>query len=65
MTGGMRALATAANRQPALGVYIRDAQARFRPFALLMLTVEDRAVSEMTLFHLPRLFPLCGLPGEL
>jgi RNA polymerase sigma-70 factor (ECF subfamily) len=65
MAGGMRALATAANRQPALGVYIRDAQGRFRPFALLVLTVEGHAITEMTLFHLPRLFPLCGLPAEL
>jgi RNA polymerase sigma-70 factor (ECF subfamily) len=65
MAGRMRAVATAANRQPALGVYIRDEQARFRPFALLVLTVEDGAVSELTLFHLPRLFPLCGLPAEL
>src|SRR5689334_10449542 len=38
MAGGMRALATAANRQPALGVYVRDEQAHFRPFALLVLT---------------------------
>jgi RNA polymerase sigma-70 factor (ECF subfamily) len=65
MAGRMRAVVTAANRQPALGVYIRDDMARFRPFALLVLTVEDQAIVEMTLFHLPRLFPLCGLPAEL
>jgi RNA polymerase sigma-70 factor (ECF subfamily) len=65
MVGRMRAVATAANRQPALGVYIRDEQGRFRPFGLLVLTVGDGAVSELTLFHLPRLFPLCGLPAEL
>ncbi|TVT21504.1 sigma-70 family RNA polymerase sigma factor [Amycolatopsis acidiphila] len=62
MPGRMRAVPTAANRQPALGVYIRDDSGDFRPFALLVLTVESPVVTEMTLFHLPRLFPLCGLP---
>ncbi|MFI5610259.1 RNA polymerase subunit sigma-70 [Amycolatopsis sp. NPDC051903] len=64
MTGRVRATATAANRQPALGIYLRDGNARFRPFALLVLTVERELITEMALFHLPRLFPLCGLPAE-
>ncbi|QRP48450.1 RNA polymerase subunit sigma-70 [Amycolatopsis sp. FDAARGOS 1241] len=64
MTGHVRAMATAANRQPALGIYLRDANARFRPFALLVLTVEREVITELALFHLPRLFPLCGLPVE-
>lgn len=65
MAGCMRAVPTAANRQPALGIYMRDEESHFRPFALLVLTVEEHAITEMALFHLPRLFPLWGLPAEL
>jgi RNA polymerase sigma-70 factor (ECF subfamily) len=62
MLGRTRALATAANRQPALGVYIRDDAGQYRPFALI---VEAGAITEMTLFQIPRLFALCGLPAFL
>ncbi|WP_028935267.1 RNA polymerase subunit sigma-70 [Pseudonocardia spinosispora] len=65
MRGRMRAVATSANRQPAAGVYIRDDQGRYQPFALLVLTVSAEVVTEMNLFHLPRLFPVCGLPEVL
>ncbi|HEY0574934.1 MAG TPA: RNA polymerase subunit sigma-70 [Pseudonocardia sp.] len=65
MLGRMRALATAANRQPALGVYLRDDAGQYRPFALIVLTVEAGAITEMTLFQIPRLFALCGLPAFL
>ena len=63
--GHPTALATAANRQPALGVYIRDDAGQYKPFALIVLIVEAGAITEMSLFQLPPLFALCGLPAVL
>ncbi|MBF5000396.1 RNA polymerase subunit sigma-70 [Nocardia sp. BSTN01] len=60
--GRFRALPTAANRQPALGIYIRDPQKVHRPFGLMVLTTKGTTVTEMALFQIPRLFPLAGLP---
>jgi RNA polymerase sigma-70 factor (ECF subfamily) len=65
MLGRMRALTTAANRQPALGVFIRNDAGEYKPFALIVLTVEADAITEMALFQLPHLFALCGLPAVL
>ncbi|MFE9328744.1 RNA polymerase subunit sigma-70 [Nocardia sp. NPDC052278] len=62
MPGQFRAIRTGANRQPALGIYIRDANDDYRPFGLLVLTMNSGAITEMALFQIPRLFSLAGLP---
>lgn len=64
--GRFRALPTAANRQPALAVYMSEPGGGQRnPFALIVLRVQDDAVAEMTLFGKPRLFATYGLPAAL
>ena len=64
--GHIRALPTAANRQPALGLYLSGGDAgQHRPFALMVLAVEAGTVTEMALFQFPRLFAACGLPAVL
>src|SRR5438876_249658 len=55
--GEMRVVATAANRQPAVAVYLRrPGDSEHRAFALTLLRVERGAIAELTLFHLPELF---------
>jgi RNA polymerase sigma-70 factor (ECF subfamily) len=64
--GHIRALPTAANRQPAVGLYLSDGDTgQHHPFALMVLTVEAGAVTEMALFQFPRLFAAYGLPAAL
>lgn len=62
--GRFRALPTAANRQPAFGLYRRDDDDVHQPLALIVLTVDREAVSEIAMFHLPRLVMLAGLPAS-
>jgi RNA polymerase sigma-70 factor, ECF subfamily len=64
--GHIRALPTAANRQPALGLYLSDDHTgQHKPFALMVLTTNGDTVTEMALFQFPRLFAACGLPALL
>jgi DNA-directed RNA polymerase specialized sigma24 family protein len=64
--GHIRALPTAANRQPALGLYLSGGDTgQHKPFALMVLAVEAGTVTEMTLFQFPRLFAAYGLPAVL
>jgi RNA polymerase sigma-70 factor (ECF subfamily) len=70
MPGGppprLRYLATRANGQLALGVYLRDPQAgRYFPIRLDVLAVEDERISEVIAFRSPRSFARFDLPEEL
>jgi RNA polymerase sigma-70 factor, ECF subfamily len=64
--GGLRLVPTAANGQPAFGLYIRtSADAPWAAHALQVLTLEHDAISALTLFVQPgdaRLFGAFGLP---
>jgi RNA polymerase sigma-70 factor (ECF subfamily) len=65
-SGTFRCLATRANRQPAVGVYLRRPDDReFRAFSLVVLTIEAGALDEVTTFLRPTLFPAFGLPQAL
>jgi len=58
----IRLVPTRANRQPAVGTYVRVAGgSKYRAFGLAVLRVEDGAVAEVTVF-VPDLFPAFGLP---
>jgi RNA polymerase sigma-70 factor (ECF subfamily) len=64
--GGLRLVPSAANRQPAFGLYeYSDADARWNARAIHVLTVENETISRLTAFELPtgpQLFPAFGLP---
>jgi RNA polymerase sigma-70 factor, ECF subfamily len=64
--GGLRLVPTAANGQPAFGLYVRTgADAPWAAHALQVLTLEHDAISALTLFVQPgdaRLFGAFGLP---
>ena len=61
----MPMVATRANGQPAYGLYMRQADGRFTPFHLQVLTITDGAVSHVGAFFDPGLFETFGLPPEL
>jgi RNA polymerase sigma-70 factor (ECF subfamily) len=62
----VRVLATRANRQPAMAVYVGERAGRPRKaFALVVLRVEHEAIAELTLFHSPELFAAWGLPAAV
>ncbi len=62
----IRVLATGANRQPAMAVYLGErGDEPCKAFALVVLRIEDEAIGEMTLFHSPELFAAWGLPAAL
>jgi RNA polymerase sigma-70 factor (ECF subfamily) len=63
--GDMVLVPTAANDQPAFGVYMRGSDGVHRAFQLQVLTVEGSAVSRVTAFFDTTLFPVFGLPEEL
>jgi RNA polymerase sigma-70 factor (ECF subfamily) len=65
--GGLRLLPTAANRQPAVGVYAATGHGptAYEPFAIKVLTVHNGLVAAITGFVHPGLFPRFGLPGRL
>jgi RNA polymerase sigma-70 factor (ECF subfamily) len=61
--GQLRAVATGANRQPAVAHYLRRPDgSQYRPLALDVLRVEDGRIAEITSFVFPELFPAFGLP---
>ena len=64
--GQFGAIATAANRQPAMALYARGpGQSSRLPFALVVLRVRGGAIAELTLFRRPDIFGTWGLPPEL
>jgi RNA polymerase sigma-70 factor (ECF subfamily) len=64
--GQWRLIPTAANAQPAFGLYERGAGGTgYHPFALQVLTFDGPALSEITNFVEPALLPVFGLPAEL
>ena len=60
----IRLIPTAANRQPALAAYALDDGA-YRPYGLMVLQLEDGAISGIVGFPDPWLFEQCGLPAAL
>ena len=58
----MRLLPTAANGQPALGLYMRGPDGVHRPFQLHVLDVTERGVAHVTCFFDTGLFARFGLP---
>jgi RNA polymerase sigma-70 factor, ECF subfamily len=63
MGRGWRVQPTAANRQPAFGVYWREhGSGDFEAFAIGVLRIEADAVAEIALFQQPELFVSFGLP---
>lgn len=66
MGTGWRLLPTAANRQPAFGLYWRKpGDDAFRAFAIGVLRVDGDAVAEIALFAQPELFDSFDLPSSL
>jgi RNA polymerase sigma-70 factor (TIGR02960 family) len=64
--GALRVVPTRANGQPALGGYLPDPAAGVaRPRGLIVLTLEDDAVSAITWFGDTSVFPYFGLPDTL
>jgi RNA polymerase sigma-70 factor (ECF subfamily) len=59
-----RLLPTAANGQPAFGLYLQSAdQTRYEPFGIGVLTIDTEGVHEIAVFMLnPALFDLFDLP---
>ena len=61
--GRFRMVATVANTQPAVGVYVRGRHdASYQAFAISVLRVEVGRIAEITAFHDPGLFAAFGLP---
>jgi RNA polymerase sigma-70 factor, ECF subfamily len=64
--GRLRALATRANRQPAMALYRRTpGRPDHHAFAISVLRIEDGRIAEMTAFHDLNLFPAFGLPATV
>jgi RNA polymerase sigma-70 factor (ECF subfamily) len=59
-------LPTRANRQPAVGAYLLDPMAGvYRPYGIMVLTLDGDSIAEITGCTDPTVFPLLGLPSEL
>ena len=66
MGTGWRLLPTAANRQPAFGLYWREpGRDTFRAFAIGVVRVDGDAIAEIALFTQPNLFDGFDLPPSL
>ncbi|MFD0689571.1 sigma-70 family RNA polymerase sigma factor [Actinomadura fibrosa] len=63
--GELRMVPTAANGQPAFGLYRRDADGVHRPFHLQVLTITGEGVSQVSAFFDTTLFAKFGLPEHL
>jgi RNA polymerase sigma-70 factor, ECF subfamily len=61
-SGDFRAIPTAANGQPALACYLRDADGVHGAHAIAVFTITGSAVARMVSFNDPGLFPVFGLP---
>jgi RNA polymerase sigma-70 factor (ECF subfamily) len=59
-------LPTRANRQPAIGAYFPDPEAGvYRPYGIMVLSLDGEAIAEITGCTDPSMFPLLGLPNKL
>jgi RNA polymerase sigma-70 factor (ECF subfamily) len=66
LPGRWRMLATTANGQPAAGAYVLAAgDTAFRPFGLIVLSVEAGALTAIDTFEDPGLLTAFGLPASL
>jgi len=64
--GGLHLVATSANGQPAFAIYeFSGADKRWNAHSIHVLTLEDDAISALTLFLDPHLFSYFGLPQFL
>jgi RNA polymerase sigma-70 factor (ECF subfamily) len=64
--GRFRTVATGANGQPAVAVYLRaPGDPVPRAFNIAVLRIEDGRIADIVAFHDPALFPAFGLPVEL
>jgi RNA polymerase sigma-70 factor, ECF subfamily len=63
--GDLRMVPTAANGQPALAAYQREADGVYRAHAVQVITCTAAGIAHIVAFRDPRLFALFGLPGEL
>jgi RNA polymerase sigma-70 factor (ECF subfamily) len=62
----MRFAPTAANRQPALAVYLWSPEdAEYRPLVIDVLSIEGGLITEIAAFLRPELFPVFGLPRAM
>jgi RNA polymerase sigma-70 factor, ECF subfamily len=62
----VRVVATGANRQPAMALYVAErAGGPHKAFALVVLRIEHDAIAELTLFHLPDLLAAWDLPAAM
>lgn len=58
-----RLVESAANRQPAAAMYFRErGRPDFEAAGLLVMRIEGRSITELTLFRQPSLVAACGLP---
>ena len=65
-TGDWRLVPTRANRQPAAAAYLRAwDDSTYRRFGFVVLGLSDAAVSDITVFACPELFPAFGLASTL
>jgi RNA polymerase sigma-70 factor, ECF subfamily len=59
-------LTTRANRQPAVAAYLLDPEAGVhRPYGIMVLTLDEDVIAEITGCADPTVFPSFGLPSEL
>lgn len=65
VAGDIRMLPTAANGQPAFGMYMRGTDGNFHPFCITVLTLADHAVAHVASFFDVSLYPTFGLPPIL
>jgi RNA polymerase sigma-70 factor (ECF subfamily) len=66
MGTGWRLLPTAANRQPAAGVYWRaPGDTAYRAFGIVVLRTDATRIAEVAMFGAPELFPSFDLPAAL
>ena len=69
MPGGppprLRYVPTRANGQLAVGTYLLDNDGSYAPIALDVLTLSDTAITDVTAFRMPQIFPRFGLPAKL
>jgi RNA polymerase sigma-70 factor, ECF subfamily len=63
--GDLHMVATAANRQPAFGMYIRGDDGGWHAFQLHVVTLTSGGISHVTAFFDLTLFPVFGLPMTL
>ncbi|WP_424805926.1 sigma-70 family RNA polymerase sigma factor [Rhodococcus sp. 27YEA15] len=63
--GSMRLVPTAANGQPAFGLYMRESDGVHRAFQLHVLDLTSSGISHVTCFFDLSLFDRFGLPAEL